>query len=112
MEGAELDDTLGALTVRYRRWLRYLLMDWRASTVDELAPALSTLDETASDGVTETEVAIRLCQIDLPNLVDAGFVEYDRRNGDVVLLEDSEELRDLLGIVREWEEPAVRTELS
>jgi hypothetical protein len=108
----DLDDTLQVLAVPYRRWLLYLLMDRTATTIDEVVPLLCTLDNTVNDEtVTETQVTIRLNQIDLPKLVDAGFIDYDRRNDDIVLVTESDELRDLLATIKKWEDPPVQTEL-
>jgi hypothetical protein len=107
-----LDDTLQVLAVPYRRWLLYLLMDRNAITIDDVVSELRTIDKAVNNETdTETRVTIRLQQIDLPKLVDAGLIEYDRRNDDIVLTDKSDELRDLLATMMKWEDPAVQTEL-
>lgn len=108
----DLDDTLEVLAAPYRRWLLYLLIDRNATTIDEVVPLLCTLDKAANDEtVTETQVTIRLSQIGLPKLVDAGFIECNRHNNDIVLVNESDELRDLLATIKKWEDSAVQTEL-
>jgi hypothetical protein len=108
----DLDDTLQVLAVPYRRWLLYLLMDRNAITIDDVVSELRTIDKAVNNETdTETRVTIRLQQIDLPKLVDAGLIEYDRRNDDIVLTGKSDELRDLLATMMKWEDPAVQTEL-
>jgi hypothetical protein len=102
----DLDETLSVLAVPYRRWLLYLLLGREMTTIDEVASELHTIDEAVpGETVTETLITTRLHHTDLPKLVDAGLIEYDHRNGDIVLLEDSEELQDLLETLQQWEAP-------
>lgn len=108
-----LDNALDVLKSPYRRWILYHLMDRNTTTIDKVVPLLCTLDRAVNDeNITETQLPIRLNHIDLPKLVDAGFVEHDRRNDDIVLVNESDELRDLLATIQKWEDPAVQTELS
>lgn len=108
----DLNDTLRVLAFPYRRWILYFLRDRNVTTIDEVVPLLCTLDKMVTDEtVTETQVRVRLQQIDLPKLVDADLIEYDRRNDDIVLVNDSDDLRDLLATTKRWEDPAIQTEL-
>jgi hypothetical protein len=83
------------------------------TTIDAVASELRTMDKAVTgETVTETRVTIRLHHTDLPKLADADLIEYDHRNGDIVLLEDSEELQDLLKALQQWEASPIRTELA
>jgi hypothetical protein len=108
----ELDDILQVLAVCYRRWILYLLMERELMTIDAVASELRTIDKAVTgETVAETRVTIRLHHADLPKLVDAGFIEYDHRNDDIILVNNSDELRNLLMTTKKLEDPAVQTEL-
>lgn len=104
----ELDDILHVLAVYYRRWILYALMERERTTIDAVASELRTIDKAVTgETLTETRIMIRLHHIDLPKLADAGLIEYDRRNGDIILTNDSDELRNLLMTTKKWDDPAV-----
>lgn len=109
----DLDESLQLLSSRYRRWLLYVLMEREAGGLTELIPVLWVLSMvTNGKGISKRQISIKLQQIHLPKLNDAGFIDYDRRNGDIVLSERSDELREMLVAVEKWEEPAVQAKLQ
>lgn len=106
----QLDITLQLLTPRYRRWTLHFLSCRDISTVDELISELT--DVTDNNEVTETELMIRLQQIDLPKLDSAGLIMYDRENGGIYLQNMSDKARELLSMTKQWENQAALEVLS
>lgn len=108
----DLDEMLRVVTPRHRRWALYLLMEREIHTSSELASGIRFLTEMASgDSVEEGRIAIQFQQIHLPKLADAGFIEYDHRNGTITLIGKTDEIRSELKIIKQWEESAVQAEI-
>jgi hypothetical protein len=77
------------------------------------SPNSSPLDSVVKvndENVTERQVVVRLTQIDLPKLADADLIDYDRRHGDIVLTNDSQELREVVETIQRREEAVIQTE--
>ena len=106
----DLNETLRVLASPYRRCILYVMINREIRTIDELIPALREV--ITHEIADKTRVAIQLQQIHLPKLLDAGFIDYDRRNGDIALQKASDELQDLLEALQPWEDPAIRTMIS
>lgn len=108
-----LDELLQTLSARYRRWTLYTLLNQELGTLDELVSLIRSLNETtAGENIDETRITIQLQQIHLPKLADAGFIEYDLRSGDILLTEKANGLREQIRTIEQWEDPAIRTQLS
>lgn len=113
VEDTTFDEILDILSVHYRRWLLYLLLERTTTTIDKVVSELLTLDSAVKvndENVTERQVAVRLIQIDLPKLADADLIDYDRRHGDIVLTNDFQELREFVETMQQWEEAVIQTE--
>lgn len=108
-----LDELLQTLSARYRRWTLYTLLNREVGTLDELVSLIHSLNEaTGGENINETRITIQLQQIHLPKLADAGFIEYDSRSGDILLTEKANGLREQIRTIEQWEDPAIRTQLS
>ncbi len=95
-----LDDSLlfssgfGAFTHPVRQKVLVLLADDGSLTRAELAEKLVRDEDVSYERVERMEVALH--HNHLPKLEDYQYIEYDARNGDVVLWEDPETVRGLL----------------
>lgn len=108
-----LDGLLQTLSARYRRWTLYTLLNREVGTLDELVTLIRSLNEaTGGENIDETKITIQLQQIHLPKLADAGFIEYDSRSGDILLTEKANGVREQIRTIEQWEDPAIRTQLS
>lgn len=109
----DLDEMLGVLASRYRRWILYELMDRESGRIDELIPTIKVLNEAANnDHIDTTRIEMQLHQVHFPKLAEAGFIDYDHRSGDFAHTEKFNEIRDQLEIIETWEPPAVRAEIN
>lgn len=111
IKDTELDNVLRVLTSHYRRWILHLLIEQKATTIDELVIELCTLGEGVDENITEAGISTRLHHVDLPKLVDIGVINYDSEREKIVLIEYHEELQDLLATTKKWEDPVVQSQL-
>ena len=87
-----VDALFSALADRRRRLLLGHLHEAGSSVaVDELVDALA-----ADDPADRGRLRLKLYHIDLPKLVDAGFVRFDRETGTVALVDGPDPLRNYL----------------
>ncbi|WP_148258219.1 DUF7344 domain-containing protein [Halalkalicoccus jeotgali] len=107
----ELDDVLRTLTPHYRRWTLYLLIEQKEITLDKLVTELCTLGEAVGKDVTEVELLTHLHHVDLPKLVDMGFISYDSESEEIVLVRDHNDLQDLLTTTKKWEHTIIQDKL-
>lgn len=109
----DLDKASQALTSHYRRWILYVLMVRNVGTFSELVSLIQLLSNRANgEDVDETKIRVKLQQIHLPKLADMGFIDYDSRNGDIVLTDRFDTIRELVKTVMGWEEPDVQAEIQ
>lgn len=85
---AHLDEVFEALAHSRRRYLLYCLTKASGSVTErsELVAALQVFEEEATEGdasPTRESIELDLHHTHLPKLADAGFVEYDTRQGTV-----------------------------
>ncbi|MFC6905830.1 DUF7344 domain-containing protein [Halalkalicoccus tibetensis] len=111
-KSAQLDLTLQVLTPRYRRWILHLLISRDISTVDKLLTELAIVTDNTDDTLTESELMVRLQQIDLPKLESADLIMYDHEDGEIHLRDLSDEAQELLSMTKQWENQAVQERLS
>lgn len=104
---APVDDVLNALADRRRRLVLYYLRDEGTAGIDEVADHVAAAEEDVPvDGVTDEQrarVKTSLVHAHLPQLVDAGLVEYDRRTGVIRYAHPPTLLEKLLGVLGEIE---------
>lgn len=107
-----LDEFLGVVAARYRRWTLHVMMDHEVGTLGELITVVWVLSEAVADTEADRRrITIRLQQIHLPKLAEAGLLHYDRRSGEIALTEKADEFHDQLAVIAEWEKPAVQEKL-
>lgn len=108
-----LDEYVQTLSARYRRWTLYTLLNGEVGTLNELVSLIRSLNKTTGgENVDETRITVQLQQIHLPKLADAGFIEFDSRSGDIVLTEKANGFREQIRTIEQWEDPAIRIQLS
>lgn len=82
--GLQLDDFLGAIASRRRRYVLYYLRDEGRSTLDEVAEEIAARNHGTSPGEVDEQVArnvrINLYHAQVPKLAEAEIITYDRRN--------------------------------
>lgn len=105
---AEIDDVLRALSHRRRRYVMYYMQDRKTGSIEELARYVAAVDEDIPiDDVSEDlreQYRISLRHNDLPELAEAGLVDYDPRSGDVRFSHPSTFLEKLLAVSAEIEQ--------
>lgn len=83
------DQFYRALASSHRRHLLYCLLETEERTVEELASVLSGWEATAAGtlytAADRSEVRLQLLHNHLPQLDDAGLIEYDPNSGTVRL---------------------------
>lgn len=92
--GPDLLSGYGVLTHPVRQKVLSLLADGECLTRTELAEAAARDADVPYESVDRLEVVLH--HEHLPKLEDCQYVEYDARNGDVVLWDDPETVRLLL----------------
>lgn len=79
------------------------------STISDLSQQIASCSETSEENDTALKRAkISLVHNHLPRLEDHGVIEYDARNGDVVLT-NADRVEALLNATEELENAVVRT---
>lgn len=81
-----------------RRHVVRTLLETTVTTIDDLAEGLAASPD--ADSRTIDQAKIELVHNHLPRLEDYGVIEYDDRNGDVVL-DDPGDLETYLSVVSE-----------
>lgn len=92
--GITLTQGFGALTHPVRKKALELMADEGVLTRTELAEAVATDEGVPREDADRLKAAMH--HNHLPKLDDHQYVEYDERNGDVVLWTDPETVRSLL----------------
>jgi DNA-binding transcriptional ArsR family regulator len=105
---ADLDEVLGAIADRERRFTLYYLRERESMPVERLAEVVATWlaveDGTAPAKVEERDDLLRaLRRTHLPTLDAVGLVEYDRETGTVTLVPPCEVVDPLLETVASLE---------
>lgn len=97
------DAVLDVLSDPLRRDALRILFGERSLAVDELAAKMSrgVGRETGTTGGSVDEIATELYHWHLPQLQNAGFVEYDRDAGTVALADSTDRLRPYLRVTQE-----------
>lgn len=110
----ELNRLLSILSDHQRRSVLYYVRRTEICDIDELARHVAsesgTVPERRIDDERFERTKARLLHSDLPQLRDAGIIEYDRRNGSIRYREPSQTLTILLRICAEFESPPPGTE--
>lgn len=87
IQPGDVDEILRALSRRRRRYVMYHLQEHETSTLETLAGHVAAAEEDVSVADVSDErretVAIELRHTHLPQLSQAGLVDYDPRTGDV-----------------------------
>lgn len=78
-----------------RRKILSILADQETTTRSELAAELATDEDVSATDVEALETSLH--HNHLPKLDDEQYIEYDVRNGDVVLWKQEDALRSQLG---------------
>ena len=91
-------DAFALLANPARRHVLRTLLETSATTIDDLAERLAGAPNV--DGRSIDRTKIELVHDHLPRLEDHGVIEYDDRNGDVVL-DDPDDLESYLSVVEE-----------
>lgn len=104
-QSPSIGDLFDALSTARCRYVLYLLLENEYSNVTDLALQIAAWEEDrsveeVSDGEHE-RVSLSLMHNHLPRLADYGFVEYDRRSGDIVRAAGFEAVDDAVEQVRE-----------
>ena len=82
------------VTNQIRRTVLSVLVDERQTTRAKLASELASDDAIPATDVESLEIALH--HNHLPKLADERYIEYDTRNGDVVLWKGRETVREEL----------------
>jgi predicted methyltransferase len=85
------DDLCSLLANDGRRVVLTTLLERETTTIDHLVSRLAATRST-DESPDRTTLKITLVHNHLPRLADHGVIEYDHRNGDVVLTERGKEL--------------------
>ncbi len=100
-DAIEPETAFELLANRHRRLLLdQLAQDGSRSTIDELAAALAENQSSADSPYSVEDVKIALHHIHLPQLADAGVVQYDPQDGIVVPTAVVEPLADVSMVER------------
>lgn len=103
-----VDETLEALSSRYRRDILRYLKNHDVVEVAEFARYLTATQKGISpDAVSKRErqlVAVALVHTHLPKLEDGRFIEYDRRSGMVRYTEPHPLLQEIVSIPEQFEQ--------
>lgn len=108
--GSVLDELFDVLSDRRRRFVLYHLGDAGGSTTrDALVDRIAAREaaDGDGDGPNREHVVAELHHVHLPRLSDAGLIEYDQRNGDVVVTEKFDRAERFLDLARAEEETDV-----
>lgn len=105
-----LDEVFELLASRRRRYALYYLRGRQESVHrDEMARHVAAREAGVSpddvDDAAPSHVAASLHHVHLPRLRDAGLVEYDPRQGDVVPAEQFRRVEPYLDLAADDEEP-------
>ena len=87
-----------------RRHVVRALLETSVTTIDDLAERLADAPDADSRSIEQAQIG--LVHDHLPRLEDYGVIEYDDRNGDVVL-DDPGDLESYLSVVGEQSSIAV-----
>ena len=105
--GWELDVVFDALTERRRRDLLYFLSEKEIATLSELVNEMVRWGPY-SRNATREDLELRLYHTDLPKLVKAGLIEYDRRTSTILFRDPPEGLETMLECAADLENPAIK----
>lgn len=106
-DGSHLDDVFAALTDRRRRYTLYYLQEGKRASLDEIAERIAawehdrSVDEVSDD--TRAEIEIALYHNHLPQLREAGMIDYNGDSEMVVFQEPTEIVELCLEQCIQWE---------
>lgn len=104
-----LDEILGALANQHRRFALYYLQNETEAEIEELARHVAAWSAKKPIGeVTDDELQPLIMEFQhnhLNRLRDAGFIDYNERNGTIRYDSSSKILKALLGVLAPLEQP-------
>lgn len=108
-EGMVLNRIFDTINHPRRRYLLYRLQDHDSVEIEEAIPQLVAWEQDVSPSqVSELlcdRVRASLYHNHLPKLASFDFIDYDRQHGTIRFCDPPEELRKILDLARQFDEP-------